>query len=197
MKNRKKIMIYSALLSLPSLFLIANSEIKADSIDSSADVTLSQGIRLTEVPNFDFGTVIYNGTAKTATISDSRVGDKTLSWFDGTPSTEEAKIYATITDVPQEALKDANLTYSYGEKSTAIPSSGWVKTSRATITFNGEKNLVLETQSTTNNSYKGYKYNGIKDFKAPDIGSKKVSLPAGLQAENMELTINWDIESSP
>ncbi|EHG5974442.1 hypothetical protein J5K75_002490 [Enterococcus faecalis] len=203
MNKNKKILLVASLLGVTAVTSIASQEVKANEVESSADVTLSKGIRLTEVPNFDFGTVIYNGDATSYTLTGANLGDKNISWFDGTPSNESAKVYASITDVPQELLKDASIEISYDSYSSAIPRSEyWYISKDSTINFNGEKNLIVDvTRSTSNSGQLSYlsqkSKNNVTDFKFPNIKTKKINLPAGLQSENMTMTVNWDIESSP
>ncbi|GEU14172.1 hypothetical protein QuyetLC_26690 [Bacillus anthracis] len=206
MKKSKNLLLAASLMGVVSIFGVASQEVKANEVESSADVTLSQGIRLTEVPNFDFGTVIYNGDATSYILSGANLGDKKVSWFDGTPTNEHAKIYASISDIPQEGLSEATLELVIGYSGsvpsvngTAIESYSWFLGGNKTITFNGAKNLILNTKNVSSNKYAGYSYmkETNKNFSSGAITRKTIKLPAGLQSENMTMTVNWDIESSP
>ena len=206
MKKNKNLLLVASLMGVVSISGVASQEVKANEVESSADVTLSQGIRLTEVPNFDFGTVIYNGDATSYTLSDANLGDKNISWFDGTPTNEQAKIYASISDIPQEGLSEATLELVIGYSRSVprvngveIESNSWFLGGNKTITFNGAKNLIINTKNVSSNKYSGYSYmkETNKDFSSGYITRKTINLPAGLQSENMTMTVNWDIESSP
>lgn len=206
MKKSKNLLLVASLMGVVSISGVASQEVKANEVESSADVTLSQGIRLTEVPNFDFGTVIYNGDATSYALSGANLGDKNISWFDGTPTKEQAKIYASISDIPQEGLSEATLELNIGY-SNSVPRVGatqnetysWFSGGKKIITFNQDKNLITNTKNVSSNKLLGYSYlkETNNDFSAGSITRKVINLPAGLQSENMTMTVNWDIESSP
>ena len=206
MKKSKNLLLVASLMGVVSISGVASQEVKANEVESSADVTLSQGIRLTEVPNFDFGTVIYNGDATSYTLTGANLGDENISWFDGTPTKEQAKIYASISDIPQEGLSEATLELNIGY-SNSVPRVGatqnetysWFSGGKKIITFNQDKNLITNTKNVSSNKLLGYSYlkETNNDFSAGSITRKTINLPAGLQSENMTMTVNWDIESSP
>ncbi|HHD1571913.1 TPA: hypothetical protein ACN1ND_002425 [Enterococcus faecalis] len=206
MKKNKNLLLVATLMGVVSISGVASQEVKANEVESSADVTLSQGIRLTEVPNFDFGTVIYNGDVTSSALSGANLGDKKISWFDGTPTKEQAKIYASISDIPQEGLSEATLELYIGYSNsvpkvngTEVESNSWFLGGKKIITFNQDKNLIINTKNVPSNIRSGYSYmkETNNDFSAGSITRKTINLPAGLQSENMTMTVNWDIESSP
>lgn len=201
--NRKRIgsKIALGVFSMNVLFFggLSSNHVLANELESSAEVTLSKGIHLTEVPNFDFGTIIYNGEEKSYTLSGNKLGDKTLSWFDGTPSSEGCKVYAKISNLPQAALAEASVEITYADYTAVPKGSAWHSMTTSILTFDSEKSLIITTEDKQSKGgyYKNHKIAGTTDFKTADIEKKKINLPANLQSENVTLTVNWDIESSP
>lgn len=192
-------------VSMLGLGLFVNhSMVKAEGIESQADFNLSAGIRLTAVPSFEFGKIIYDGQETSITLKDGNSGN--LSWFDGTGVPEDGvKVYATIKDVLQPKMAEASMSFRT-VSSGAEPGGDWYGDSEKNITtkgkyvlkFNGEKILVVRSNSTSaSTSYTSQKKDGVENFKMGKISEKTIVLPAGLTPESMKMTIDWNIESAP
>ncbi|HCZ45488.1 MAG TPA: hypothetical protein DHV20_01980 [Brochothrix thermosphacta] len=191
-------------VSMLGLGLFVNhSMVKAEGIESQADFNLSAGIRLTAVPSFEFGKIIYDGQETSITLKDGNSGY--LSWFDGTGVPEDGvKVYATIKDVLQPKMAEASMSFKT-EYGSVEPSGDWYQDSEKWTTykgnyvlkFNGEKTLVVSSLSSSTSSYRQHKQKGVENFKMGKIVEKTIVLPAGLTPESMEMTIDWNIESAP
>lgn len=219
-KKKENIFLKVGLTGSMLLFglIASHPTVNAEDITSNADVILSKGVRLTAVPNFEFGKILYDGQAKSSTLAGENLGDKELSWFDGSGLPEEGiKVYATIKDTPQPGMAEGSLTFSTTEKlnGTASPKTStkfngnaqaWYKDAEGKVSyrgkyklnFNGERTLVVQTDNTESGyTYKEHKTKGVENFKIADIANKVINLPAGLTPAAMEMTIDWDIESAP
>ena len=191
-----------------------NQEVSANSLDSTADVTLSKGVYLTAVPSFDFGRVTYVGDAETYVLEDlSQIGDREISWFDGTPPGEYPRVYASINDVPEGGIFNGSISFesSRGSGGGALASpritsagGGWYGTGahpgyEATISFNGDKCSIIDigAQSETGKNSYDLTKNTNEVWLLGAITTKRLNLPANLQAQEVTMTINWDIETAP
>lgn len=196
-------------VSMLGLGLFVNhSMVKAEGIESQADFNLSAGIRLTAVPSFEFGKIIYDGQETSITLKDGNSGY--LSWFDGTGVPEDGvKVYATIKDVLQPKMAEASMSFKTESGSMEPRGGDWYQDSEKWVTnkgnyvlkFNGEKTLVVSSLSTSPTSstvsYRQHKQKGVENFKMGKIVEKTIVLPAGLTPESMKMTIDWNIESAP
>lgn len=171
--------------------------------DSPADVVLSKGLRITDAPDFDFGTVFYEGTQKTTSTDTGKMG---LSFYDGTPSKEYPEIYVSIPEVPQEGMKSATMNMLIDGPAAALPPESiytkvidrWYYYDSPQIKLDGTKTKVFsvlnrETSKTTYDKYKSTE----KEFRLPWFYKKTMELPAGLQPFDGIIPVQWDILSVP
>ncbi|EOJ58828.1 hypothetical protein AAH972_05770 [Enterococcus faecalis] len=207
LRNKRFILAKLSILGLLFLsgLLMKHQTVNAEVLESEADVFITQGVHLTAVPSFEFGKILYNGEASSVTLKDKNLGDKDLSWFDGTCIPKEGvRVYATIKEVSQPGMLDASLSFTASDYKSSNPDSVYPwwsdltgKThgnAKPTLKFNGERQLLVKSNIKY---YSEQKKKGVTDFKINDIDSKKIDLPAGLKPMAMDMTIDWDIESVP